>query len=98
MNRHARPRTLAVLAVLALIVGVPPLAEGQKAEPTERKVIKTDAEWRKQLTPAQYHVTREKGTEPAFSGKYATGHFKGVFACAGCDAEVFSSNHKFNSG
>jgi peptide-methionine (R)-S-oxide reductase len=61
-------------------------------------VVKTDAEWRRILTRAQFAVTRQKATEPAFSGTYATGHFRGTFLCACCDAELFSSRHKFESG
>ena len=67
-----------------------------KAEP--EFVRKTDAEWRKILTKSQYMVTRQKATEPAFSGKYATGHFRGTFVCVCCDAEVFNAQNKFDSG
>jgi len=67
-----------------------------KAEP--EFVRKTDAEWRKILTRTQYMVTRQKATEPAFSGKYATGHFRGMFQCVCCDADVFSALNKFDSG
>ena len=67
-----------------------------KAEP--EFVRKTDAEWRKILTKMQYMVTRQKATEPAFSGKYATGHFRGTFLCVCCDAEVFNAQNKFDSG
>ncbi len=67
-----------------------------KAEP--EFVRKTDAEWRKILTRTQYMVTRQKGTEPPFSGKYATGHFRGMFLCVCCDAEVFNAVNKFDSG
>ncbi len=62
------------------------------------KLIRTDAEWRKLLTRDQYYVTRQKGTEPAFTGKYAGGKHKGTFLCVGCEAPLFSSNHKFESG
>jgi peptide-methionine (R)-S-oxide reductase len=67
-----------------------------KAEP--EFVQKTDAEWRKILTRTQYMITRQKATEPAFSGKYATGHFRGTFLCICCEAEVFSAANKFDSG
>jgi peptide-methionine (R)-S-oxide reductase len=69
-----------------------------KAKPEEEFVRKTDAEWRKILTKQQYMVTRMKSTEPPFSGKYATGHFRGTFLCVCCDAEIFSAASKFDSG
>ena len=59
---------------------------------------KTDTEWKKTLTPEQYHVLREKGTEPAFTGKYADAHDDGVYKCAGCGNPLFSSDTKFESG
>jgi len=61
------------------------------------KVIKTDAEWRGQLTPMQYNVTRKKGTEPAFTGEYWNTKEKGVYRCVCCGAELFSSDTKFDS-
>lgn len=62
------------------------------------KVMKSDAEWRSQLTPEQFHVAREKGTEPAFTGAYWDDHRKGVYRCVCCGAALFSSEHKFDSG
>jgi len=62
------------------------------------KVRKTDEEWRKQLTPEQYHVARQKGTEPAFTGKYWDNHEPGLYRCACCGAELFQSDTKFESG
>ena len=62
------------------------------------KIRKTDAEWRAQLTPEQYAVTREKGTERAFTGKYVDNHEQGMYRCVACGAPLFSSNEKYDSG
>ncbi len=61
------------------------------------KVTKTEQEWREQLTPEQYAVLRGKGTEPPFSGAYATAKAHGTFRCAACGAELFVSDTKFDS-
>ena len=62
------------------------------------KIRKTDAEWREQLSPEQYYVTRQKGTERAFTGKYNNAKGKGVYRCVCCGADLFSSETKFESG
>lgn len=62
------------------------------------KIEKTDAEWRETLTPEQYYVTRQKGTEPAFSGALYKNHDDGIYHCVACDAELFRSDTKFESG
>lgn len=62
------------------------------------KIVKTDAQWRETLTPEQYRVLREKGTEPAFTGLYHDHHETGVYACAGCGTPLFASETKFDSG
>ena len=59
---------------------------------------KSDTEWRAELTPEQYRVLRQKGTERAFSGRLLDEHRAGVYRCAGCDAELFRSEAKFESG
>ena len=64
----------------------------------DRKIVKSEQEWQKQLTPQQYHVCREGGTEPAFTGEYWNCHDKGVYRCACCGAALFSSDTKFDSG
>lgn len=58
----------------------------------------TEEEWKSRLTPEQYRVMREQGTEPAFSGKYAETKDEGMYRCAACGAELFSSDTKFDSG
>lgn len=62
------------------------------------KVQKSEAEWRAQLSPEQYHIMREKGTERAFTGALYYNKDKGVYTCAGCGAELFSSEQKYESG
>ena len=66
--------------------------------PKTYNVQKPDEEWRKELTPEQYHITREKGTEKPFSGEHWNRHEDGIYRCGNCGIELFDSNTKFDSG
>jgi peptide-methionine (R)-S-oxide reductase len=68
------------------------------AQTVERKVKLTDEEWKQTLTPAQYYILREKGTERPFSNKYNSNKQKGKYRCAGCKEVLFSSDTKYESG
>lgn len=63
-----------------------------------KKMIKSDEDWKNMLTPEQYHITREKGTERPFSGEYNNSKEQGIYRCVCCGAELFSSETKFESG
>lgn len=71
---------------------------GSSAKAAAYKVNLTDAQWRKRLTPAQYEILRQGGTEPAFSSPLLKEHRKGTFVCAGCGNDLFASSTKFESG
>ena len=62
------------------------------------KITKSDIEWQKQLTPEQYYITRQKGTERPFTGEYNDSKTSGTFECICCGAPLFASDHKFDSG
>ena len=63
-----------------------------------KKIEKTDDEWKKELTPDQYYVCRNKGTEPPFTGKYYNSKQQGIYKCAACGNELFDSKTKYESG
>jgi peptide-methionine (R)-S-oxide reductase len=71
------------------------MAETTKSPP---KIQKTEAEWREFLTPEQFQIMRNKGTEPAFTGALLQNHEDGIYHCAGCNAPLFTSDKKFESG
>jgi peptide-methionine (R)-S-oxide reductase len=84
------------LFLAAAALGVASEAIAKSNETFE--VALSDAEWRKRLTADQYAVLREEGTEPAFTSPLLNEHRRGVFACAGCDLDLFSSTTKYDSG
>jgi peptide-methionine (R)-S-oxide reductase len=74
------------------------IADLKTEEYKGEKIVKTEAEWRKELTKEQFYVLREKGTERAFTGKLTDNHEHGDYACAACGLKLFSSEAKFESG
>jgi peptide-methionine (R)-S-oxide reductase len=96
----------ALASVTALAAGSPATVtlvefdgKGQKKGKIKvEKVVKSDEEWKKQLSPASYQVARKKGTERAFTGKYNKWHEHGLFTCVCCGNTLFSSDTKFESG
>lgn len=98
---------LGVVAFLALLAactadpggaGALDRMTANEAIPMGDKVIKTDEEWKAELTEEEYRILRRKGTEPAFSGDLVNNDEEGVYTCAGCGAELFRSGTKFKSG
>ena len=71
---------------------------GDLNQDSNLKIVKTDAEWKKQLTADEYYITRQAGTERAFTGKYWNNHKKGIYSCVCCGLNLFSSDSKFESG
>lgn len=94
-------RRLALTAGLSVLAALRWLRPGdaRAAEKTETfEVTRTPEEWRRQLTPAQYNILREHGTERPYTSPLNKEHRKGTFACAGCDLPLFASETKFDSG
>jgi peptide-methionine (R)-S-oxide reductase len=88
---------LALFGALALVAAVAPAPSKGTHEVIE-KVVKTDDEWKKILTPEQFNVLRKEGTERAFTSPLNNVHEKGVFVCAACGLTLYSSDQKFDSG
>lgn len=98
MSRRIFLASSAVLTVGAVIGASLGLGTTAKAAAESFPVTHTDDEWRKLLTPDQYNVLRQEGTEYPNTSELLTEHLKGIFACAGCDQNAFSSETKFDSG
>jgi peptide-methionine (R)-S-oxide reductase len=97
-------RRIVTVLLASAVVPIAAIGAADRDQPTPgdlpapKKVFKTDREWAKQLTHAQYLVTRQKATEPAFSGKLVHNHAAGTYDCVCCDSPLFSSRTKFDSG
>lgn len=90
-----------LVAVLGALVLGSAMAGNHAANPVpsrEDRVVKTEAEWRSQLSDQEFHVLREKGTERPFTGRFNADKKPGTYVCAACGLELFSSEHKFDSG
>jgi peptide-methionine (R)-S-oxide reductase len=92
MNRRNFILSLGGISVMG------PLAIAQRQDKELKRLVKTDAEWKKILNPMQYYVTRQKGTERAFTGPYWNNKEKGTYKCVCCGTPLFSSDTKFESG
>ena len=101
-HRRSLALALGILAVAGLCLPGPGSAADKKVAPAAqggiKKIVKTEDQWKKELTPEQYRVLREKGTERAFTGVYWDNHAKGQYVCAACGLPLFDSSTKFDSG
>ena len=70
----------------------------RRGDDLEREIVKSENEWREQLTPQQFRVLRRRGTEPAFSGQAVAADAEGMYRCAACDSALFRADAKFDSG
>ncbi len=93
---------LLLLTILFAACGAQPQPEpadtGMREQPDSTKMVKSDQQWKEELTDAEYHVLRQKGTERAFSGDFWDHKEAGTYVCAGCELPLFSSKAKFRSG
>jgi peptide-methionine (R)-S-oxide reductase len=89
---------LAIVGIAASVRWWTGQAMERNGEPMEGKLVKTDAEWRSQLTPDQYEVTRRKGTERAFTGAYWNTKTPGIYNCVCCGQALFEAGSKYDSG
>ncbi|MGA0555011.1 peptide-methionine (R)-S-oxide reductase MsrB [Larkinella sp. VNQ87] len=96
MNRHLFLGALGALLLTGSIASISPTTVSDDTKP--RKVVKTEAEWKKILTPQQFYVLRQQGTERPFTSPLVDNHEKGVFKCVACKTSLFSSDTKFESG
>jgi peptide-methionine (R)-S-oxide reductase len=95
-----KPSFIGAAAVATILLGIACAAPSfqTQATPHKYKVVKSDAEWKKELSPEAYDVLRHSGTEPAFSNPMEHNHAVGIYYCAGCGTPLFSSKTKFDSG
>src|SRR4051812_32598845 len=108
ITRRGFVRSLAAVAIAPMLIGTTPSADVEIIDFTDAgvrkvavrvpKVVKSDDEWRRMLSPLAFHVARERGTEVPFTGEYWNLHDKGLFRCRCCDTALFSSSAKFDSG
>jgi peptide-methionine (R)-S-oxide reductase len=87
-----------VVYIGLILVSTHCTSQNTPMEKTKFEVTKTEAEWKKELTPEQYHILREKGTELAFTGVYWQNSKDGIYHCAGCGEALFSAETKYKSG
>lgn len=96
------PKFIFLIVVTSLVFLFPACSQRDSKKITgvtkEPRIQKTEQEWKRELSPEQYYILREKGTERAFTGKYWNNHQHGIYYCAACHQKLFSSETKFESG
>lgn len=91
-------KKIVIIFVLSLFFNCNGLAQKKTENKNKPQITKTDEQWKAELTPEQYYVLRQSGTERAFSSSLNNIHEKGTFVCSACDTPLFLSDHKFDSG